>query len=82
MAGFWMVRAGEGGYLAREFVEKGCVGLGYFQMGSFEALTTLEAIRERLRVSNPELTPSSMILGAGVAHKFRSVMQVGDHVVT
>lgn len=82
MAGFWMVRAGEGGYLAREFVEKGCVGVGFDMVGPFDALTTLEAMRERVRVVYPDLKPSSAIVAAGVGHKFRNVMQVGDYVVT
>lgn len=82
MAAFWMVRAGEGGYLAREFVEKGCVGVGFDRIGSFESLTSLEAMRERVRASYPDMRPMQAKVAAGVAHKFRSVIQVGDQVVT
>lgn len=82
MTGFWMVRAGEGGYLAREFVEKGCVGVGFDGVGSFDTLTSLDAMRERVRATYPDMKPMQAIVAAGVAHKFRTVIQVGDHVVT
>lgn len=37
MAAFWMIRAGEGGYLAEEFLSKGCVGVGFDGVGDFTA---------------------------------------------
>lgn len=82
MPTFWMVRAGEGGYLAKEFVEKGCVAVGFDGVGSFESLTTLERFKSRVREAYPEQTAMQAAVAAGVGHKFRNVMQVGDAVVT
>lgn len=82
MSAFWMVRAGGGGYLAKEFIEKSCVGVGFDQIGSFAALTTLDAMRKRVKEAYPDKSTVQANVAAGVAHKFRSIMAVGDDVVT
>ena len=82
MTQFWMVRAGEGGYLAKEFIEKGCVAVGFDGVGSFEALTSLDAFKQRLLEVAPDDKPLRRAVGAGVGHKFRSLMKQGDWIVT
>lgn len=77
-----MVRAGGGGFLAKEFVEKGCVAVGFHEFGSFEALTTLEAFRKRSAEVMPNDPPGRRASAASIGHKFRSVMSTGDYVVT
>jgi restriction system protein len=82
MADFWMIRAGEGGYLASEFVEKGCVAVGFDGIGDFAALSSLEALRTALRRQHPDKSAVQIGSAAGVANKFRSIIRVGDRVVT
>jgi len=82
MPGFWMVRAAEGGYLADEFVAKGCVAVGFEGMGDLSSLTTLDAIKAQVRQTYPDKSPVQVSLAAGVAHKFRSTIRIGDQVVT
>lgn len=82
MTGFWMVRAGEGGYLASEFVTKNCVAVGFGGMGDMSQLANLEATKAAVRRTYPEKTSVQVALAAGVAHKFRSTIRIGDRVVT
>lgn len=82
MAHFWMIRAGEGGYLAEEFVEKGCVAVGFDGVGDFSELRSLDSLRAAIRKRHPEKTPGQINAAAAVANKFRSTIKVGDRVVT
>jgi len=77
-----MVRAGEGGYLASEVVEKGCVALGFDGVGDFSTLETLDALKGALRKTYPAQSKVQNASAAGVAHRFRTVIKRGDHVVT
>ncbi len=77
-----MVRAGEGGYLAADFVEKGCVAVGFDGVGDFTPLRDLDAIKGALRRRYPDRTPVQIVVAASVANKFRSLIKVGDAVVT
>ena len=77
-----MVRAGGGGFLAKEFVEKECVAVGFHEFGSFEQLTTLELFRKRIAEVSPNDPPGRRASGASIGHKFRTVMSPGDYVVT
>jgi restriction system protein len=45
MSGFWMVRAGEGGYLIEEFADEGYVGIGWQDAGDFTNVQTLDEMR-------------------------------------
>ena len=82
MANFWMVRAGEGGYLAGHFERESCVAIGFEGAGDFSAVRTLDAMKERLTDANPGAHPSAIATWAAMAFKFRSVMAPGDEVVT
>lgn len=82
MQHFWMVRAGEGGYLAGEFVAKDVVAVGFGGMGDMSALATLDAMKAAVRRTYPDKSSVQVALAAGVAHKFRSTIRVGDQVVT
>lgn len=77
-----MVRAGEGGYLASEFVEKSCVAVGFDGVGDFSSLGTLEALKNALRGTYPNHSSIQNASAAGVAHKFRTVIKRGDRIVT
>lgn len=82
MSGFWMVRAGGGGFLAKELIEKGCVAVGFHEYGSFEPLNTLEAFRKRTAEVLSHEAPGRRASASSMGHKFRTVMSVGDQVVT
>jgi restriction system protein len=81
MANVWMVRAGEGGYLIEEF-ERGYVGLGWRAVGSLRDVSSLEDIRELYAQGYPDASPGNVRGGVAMLYKFRSVMTVGDKVIT
>src|SRR4051812_11466597 len=82
MPGFWMVRAGEGSTLAKDFERQGCVAIGWRRAGDMSPLTNLDLIRERINATHPADTPQSRANTAGQTNKFRNVIAVGDRVVT
>lgn len=82
MPNFWMVRAGEGGYLAKEFLNKGCVAVGFDGMGDMSSLNSLEAIRAAVSRTWQDRSPVQVAVAAGVANKFRNVIATSDLVLT
>lgn len=81
MSNAWMVRAGEGSYLIREF-ERGYVGVGWNEVGSLEKIDTMEDIRGRYVPAYPDASQGNVSGAVAMLFKFRSVMKVGDKVVT
>jgi len=79
---FWMVRAGERGVLAGEFEKHGCVGIGWNEAGDFTALSTPEALREKIEAAYAADSPIARNIDFGQTNKFRNVMRPGDRVVT
>ena len=77
-----MVRAGEGGYLVADFRRLGCAAIGWRQVGDLTRVTTLDAMRAAVARAYPEAKPGNVIITGSTLHKFRSVVQPGDHVVT
>ncbi len=82
MPGFWMVRAGGGGHLAAEFEERSLVAIGWPALGDLSSVTTLEAMRKRVREAYPEHKPGAAINAAGVLYKFRNGIAPGDHILS
>jgi restriction system protein len=76
MANFWMVRAGEGGYLAAEFEQKQVIGMGWD--ADFTPIQTIDQMRRLFR----DLFPGASHGQVAMAFKFRQIMQKGDRVVT
>lgn len=79
---FWMVRAGEGGYLVEEFEKAGCVAIGWGGAGDFTTISSLEEMKERIASSYPENSPQQNSASAGMAWRFRGEISVGDRVTT
>lgn len=77
-----MVRAGEGGYLAEEFEEKGYVAIGWGGAGDFTNVLTADAMRQRILESIHDAKPGAVANSASMAWKFRQLMQPGDTVIT
>ncbi|HET6762798.1 MAG TPA: restriction endonuclease [Longimicrobiaceae bacterium] len=82
MPNFWMVRAGEGGYLVNNFEHAGYVAIGYEGAGDFREIRTLEQMRLQLAAAYPQSSSSQIATIAAMAYKFRCVVQKGDRVVT
>ena len=82
MPNFWMVRAGEGGYLIDEFERQSAVSIGWAEAGDLSILRSPEAIRQALQRGYPEAKPGTLNVWTGVVHKFRNVFQLGDRVIS
>ena len=80
--GFWMVRAGEGGYLANDFERAGCVAVGWRAMGSFAPYGTLDDMKRAVAAAYPEMPAPAQANSASMAYKFARLMTPGDAVVT
>lgn len=82
MSRFWMVRAGEGGYLAGDFERASCVAVGWEAAGDFTEIDSLDAMRERVRMAYPDGKAGALGNSVSMAFKFRAEMHPGDAVVT
>lgn len=78
----WMVRAGQGAYLAEEFLQKNIVSIGWKLIGDLTKLKTLEAVRERYKQAYPAHSEGKTRTCSSQIHRFRNEIQVGDQVVT
>jgi restriction system protein len=81
MENVWMVRAGEGGYLIKEFA-KGFVAIGWKSLGDMTKVSELESIRQRYIAAYPQAKPGEIGNQVAMFYKFRSVMKVGDKVIS
>lgn len=52
--GLWMIRSGEGGYLAKEFVEGQFVALGWDNVGDLTTANNREAIQSLVQKAFPD----------------------------
>ena len=82
MPNFWMIRAGEAGYLVNNFEQAGYVAIGYEGAGDFMDVKTPEQMRQRLAEAYPQFTTQQIAVLSAMAYKFRCVVQKGDRVVT
>jgi len=77
----WMVRAGQSAYLIEDFA-RGYVGIGWMDMGDMTDIHTQVEMRQKYTQAYPDAKHGKVGNAAAMAHKFRSVMQVGDKVIT
>jgi restriction system protein len=82
MPNFWMVRAGEGGYLINYFERAGCVAVGFGGVGDFRKAQSPSELKRLILQDNPELNPNALNLALGVATKFRDALKPGDSIVS
>jgi restriction system protein len=78
----WMIRAGQGGYLAGDFAEKSVVAVGWSDLGDLTKSRTREEIKELYQLTYPKHSPGKMVASVSVLFRFRSVIQQGDAVVS
>ncbi|MEZ4447631.1 MAG: restriction endonuclease [Polyangiaceae bacterium] len=82
--GVWMVRAGRGGALAAEFVEKGYVSIG-FGDGPVEPVapgTSREDVLAKVRAAHPNRKRGKQINEASQLYRFLSEMEASQGVIT
>lgn len=77
----WMIRA-EGGTLVDVFLEKGIVSIGWHEIEDLTSLTTRDMIAKKIQAQWPENPSGRTMAWASVAHRFRSIIQKGDGVIT
>jgi restriction system protein len=79
----WMIRAGEGGYLAEKFA-KGYVAIGWHDLGDLTKVQTADEIREKYLATWLEDKKAKGAANNDIAmiYKFRHEIKVGDWVVT
>lgn len=77
-----MVRAGEGGYLVDDFERARCVAVGWQEIGDFTSIRSLDAMRERVAESYPNMKPGALSGSASMAFKFKEAIKRGDRVVS
>lgn len=77
----WMVRAGKQSYLIEDFL-RGYVGIGWSKIGDMSKLQTLDEMKQKYIETYPDHKPGGIAGAASMAHKFRSIIQKGDKVVT
>jgi len=81
MGNVWMVRAGEGGYLVDEFA-RGYVGIGWDKLGDLSALNSQKDLRPLYAQAFSTEKPTKVSGAVAMVDKFRSVIKVGDQVIT
>lgn len=81
MENIWMVRAGEGGYLIKDFA-KGFVAVGYREFGDMSDVTDLDTIRNKYIAANPQAKKGEIGIQASMFYKFRSIIQINDKVIS
>ncbi|HYF69271.1 MAG TPA: restriction endonuclease [Ohtaekwangia sp.] len=78
----WMVRAGEGAYLAEEFEKEKIVSIGWKHLGDLSNVGDIETLRTLYRKTYPDHKSGKMVLTAGQIFRFKNEFKVGDYVVT
>ncbi len=78
----WMIRAGQGGFLLREFFTRGVVALGWEEVNKIPANTDYDKLKSIVAKSYPEYPQGRINQSAGQLWRFYAEVQVGDNVVT
>ena len=81
MSGIWMVRAGESGYLAKDFAN-GFVAIGFDKLGDMTDVTTQDAIRQKYVAAYPDARPGEIGNPVAIFYKFRTVLSVNDTILS
>jgi restriction system protein len=79
---WWMVRAGEGGYLFDDFYNNNYVAIGWNDLGDIMDATSMNNIRDLYNKHYTQEKPSKVNNAVAMIFKFRSVLKEGHKVVT
>jgi restriction system protein len=78
----WMVRAGEGAFLAEEFLDSGKVSIGWKLLGDLSNVKDINDLRERYKKAYPTHKSGKVNLTAGQIYRFKAEFKIGNQVVT
>ena len=78
----WMVRAGRKGHLLDRFIDEGIATVGWKAAGKIAPGSSLDVVRDRIQQTWPAWHPQKIAMAAGQLHRFLSVIQPGDTVIT
>lgn len=78
----WMVRAGERGYLAQEFLTRGFIGIGWAEVGDLTSAATSDEVYTAYMKAYPSEKVGKIGNAVAMLHKFRSILKLSDHVVS
>lgn len=83
-AGFrvWMIRAGEGSYLADEFLSSHIVAIGWNEIGPLGEDFSFDLFKERFTEAYPDDSKSRVNMCVSQLWKFVQEIKIGDKVVT
>lgn len=76
-----MVRAGRGGYVSDDFA-KGYIAIGWGKIGDLSSAAGVADIRDLYARAYPEAKAGEVGNAVAMINKFRSVMRVGDQIVS
>ena len=77
----WLVRAGEGGYLIKDFA-KGYVAVGYRGFGDMSDFADQESIRNKYIAAYPQAKKGEIGNQVAMFYKFRTVIRINDKVIS
>ena len=81
MENVWLVRAGEGGYLIKDFA-KGYVAVGYRGFGDMSDFADQESIRNKYIAAYPQAKKGEIGNQVAMFYKFRTVIRINDKVIS
>lgn len=81
MTHVWMVRAGQGGYVAEDFA-RGNIAIGWSRVGDLSPATTSDDVRREYLKAYPDAKSGEIANVVAMLHKFRSIIRPGDPVIT
>ncbi|MBV9071915.1 MAG: restriction endonuclease [Acidobacteria bacterium] len=82
MPNVWMVRAGQGAYVADEFASRSCVAIGWPEVGDLTDARSVADVRAAYFRAYPDAKPGEVGNAVAMLHKFRATFKLGDHVVS
>lgn len=78
----WMIRAGRGGYLMDEFIEKGIVAIGWNDLGKIPEQMTYEQLKNLFKDVYDEDPEGRVNQSVGQIWRFVKDFAIGDNVVS
>lgn len=78
----WMVRAGKGGYLFKDFENKKVVAIGWNETGDLSNMSTHKEITQIVKKTYPHYTQGQIYVSAGQISRFRFNFKKGDNIIT
>src|SRR5262245_46160851 len=82
MANMWMVRAGEGGSLVEDFLDRKVVSIGWNEIGDLTKFKDYESLKDAMRRGFPEYKDGQVNISTGQVYRFLREIKKGDAVVT